>query len=58
MSAEVTEETPVKNDMKELSAKYDKIISFMEGQYSVLDKVIKHVDDVDRRLKKIEDKFA
>lgn len=58
MSAEVTEETPVKNDMKELSAKYDKIISFMEGQHSVLDKVIKHVDNVDRRLKRIEDKFA
>ena len=58
MSAEVTEETPVKNDMKELSAKYDKIISFMERQYSVLDKVIKNVDNVDRRLKKIEGKFA
>jgi len=58
MSAEVTEETPDIYDTKELSAKYDKIISFMDGQYSVLDKVIKHMDDVDRRLKKIEDKFA
>ena len=46
------------SDLEELNRKYDKLTEFLGKQNSVLDNVIKHLDNVDRRLKKIEDKFA
>ena len=58
MSAEVTEETPDIYDTKELSAKYDKIIDFLVDQKSVIDEFMKYLGNIDRRLRRIEDKFA
>lgn len=44
--------------LEELEMKYDKIIDFLVEQKSVIDEFMKYLDNIDRRLKKIENKFA
>jgi len=44
--------------LKELDRKYDKIIDFLVEQKSVIDEFMKNLDNIDRRLRKIEAKFA
>ena len=44
--------------LEELEMKYDKIIDFLVEQKSVTDEFMKYLDNIDRRLKKIENKFA
>ena len=44
--------------LKELDRKYDKIIEFLVEQKSVIDEFMKNLYKIDRRLRKIEDKFA
>lgn len=44
--------------LKELDGKYDKIIEFLVEQKSVIDEFMKNLDKIDRRLRRIENKFA
>jgi len=44
--------------LKELDRKYDKIIEFLVEQKSVINEFMKNLYKIDRRLRKIEDKFA
>ena len=44
--------------LKELDGKYDKIIEFLVEQKSVIDEFMKNLDNIDRRLRRIESKFA
>ena len=46
------------SNLKELDRKYDKIIDFLVEQKSVIDEFMKNLDNVDVRLRRIEDKFA
>jgi len=46
------------SNLKELDRKYDKIIEFLIEQKSVIDEFMKNLENVDRRLRRIEDKFA
>ncbi|MBA7706594.1 hypothetical protein ES703_115449 [subsurface metagenome] len=44
--------------LKELDGKYDKIIEFLVEQKSVIDEFMRKLDYIDRRLRRIESKFA
>ena len=46
------------SNLKELDRKYDKIIEFLIEQKSVIDEFMKYLGNIDRRLRRIEDKFA
>ena len=46
------------SNLKELDRKYDKIIEFLVEQKSVIDEFMKNLDNIDRRLRKIESKFS
>ena len=44
--------------LKELDRKYDKMIDFLVELKSFMDEFMKNMDNMDRRLRRIEDKFA
>lgn len=46
------------SDLEELDRKYDKIIDFLVEQRSIIKEFIKNQGKIDKRLRKIEDKFT